>query len=316
MQIFTDADSFIPTFNGEIPFCRDIDDRLIIFDRLGKVHGVRSVDSLPAVGSDFFDYMPESEVRFISDFCTVFDHDRLVIVTDFGDAMIFTAMLGACGLMFAVIPQVKKGMVFEHFSTDTPRRVLLSEAVKKASAAFDEKEALVVKSTFSKAESVFSADLMRAFAYRIGTRIGALISEKLLEISDFVGCVGSCSSSLKILPDTENFCTEIFIALCICVTAFARDAGKNRSFKANIGESGGRLLTTFCVEVDHGFKLYKNRKYSHPMLNVCDSLTDKRGIFFDCFTRQNELFISFITESDPLIGRRIKQDIEKAIKNF
>ena len=320
MKIFTDSNSFIPVFDGEVPFCRNIDDRLIIFDRLGEVITSRSEDALPAVGSNFFDCMPESEAGLIADFCLSFEYDTLIVDTDFGGAMVFTSTLGASGLMFAVIPHAPKAAVFEYFKENKPRRVLLSDIAGAESSATPSKcVTSAVGDIFTMARSVFSTDLMRASIYRMGTHIGGFISEKLLEIANFTGCVGDCHSALNVLPDTEHFCPEIFIAMCICITVFARNTGKERSFKALIGESCGRILTSFCIDTDKKFALCENRNYIHPILNRCDFLTNKRGTFFDCFSNSkkgNEIFVSFITESDSITGRRIKQDVEKLIRSF
>ena len=320
MKIFTDSNSFIPVFDGEVPFCRNIDDRLVIFDRSGEIIASRSEDSLPAAGCNFFDFMSESEARLIADFCLSFEYDTLIVDTDFGGAIVFTNTLGASGLMFAVIPHVSKNAVFGYFKENKPRRVLLSDVADAESlSASGKRGTAIVGEVFTMARDVFSTDLMRASIYRMGTGIGGFISEKLLEIANFTGCVGVCHSALSVLPDTEHFCPEIFIAICICITVFARNTGKERSFKALIGESCGRILTSFCIETDREFALCGNRSYIHPILSRCDFLTNKRGTFFDCFSNSkkgNEIFVFFITESDSITGRRIKQDVEKLIRSF
>ena len=319
MQIITENESFIPTFEGEVPFCRNIDDRLIIFERSGEVRCLRVPDSSIDIGSNFYNYMPKSEVQAISDFCMSFDYDCLVIDTDFGTAAVFTRALGACSLMFAVISTLPKGAVVEYFKNLGSTRILTSDAAKaQAFSPLDEKHISSIKETFAKACAVFETAFIRASLYRMGVRVGGFVAERLLAIAEFVGCVGSCKTELYTLPSTENFCPEIFISLCACVTAFAREMGSSRSFKACIGESAGRILTVFRIEVNSAFKPYKNRSYTHPALKLCDEITSKRDIFFDCFRKPgtDELFISFITESDPLIIRTIKQDVEKLIRSF
>lgn len=319
MQIITDNESFIPTFEGEIPFCRDINDRLILFERSGEVRYLRAPDSSIGIGSNFYNYMPQSEVQSISDFCMSFDYDCLIIDTYFGTAAVFTCALGACSLMFAVISTLPKGAVAEYFKSLGTVRILISDtAGAQILSSNEERHIASVKETFTLARAVFETAFIRASIYKMGVRVGGFIAERLLDIANFVGCVGSCKTELRTLPTTENFCPEIFISLCVCVTAFAREVGTLRSFNACIGESAGRILTVFRIEVTPAFKPYKYRSYVHPALKLCDEITSKRDIFFDCFKKPgtDELFISFITESDPLIVRTIKQDVEKLIQSF
>jgi hypothetical protein len=153
----------------------------------------------------------------------------------------------------------------------------------------------------------------------LGASIGKYLSERILSIADFVGCIGSCRTSLDFVPQVEPFSPEIFISMTFCIVTFARGFGLSRSFEAKIEEYQNNFIISFRVDVDEDFLLYRNYRYEHSLLRCCDELAASRGTYFECYVEENaprRLIISYVPTSDPMVNRRIKQSIKEQIKKL
>ena len=315
MRFFTDTESYVPLFNGELEYCRAIDDHFIIFERSGRIIHARTSDPLLRDAESFFDFMSSEDAESVKSLCTSFDLHLMVADTKFGGAIIFNELLGISGLLLAVIPFCDAGLVFEHFNKENRRHVWLSGNGISGAVSGDTER---VKSVMNLAEGAISCAETRAAIYSFGASIGKYLAEKILIISDFIGCVGSSRTELEALPNLTNFSAEIFNLFTLLTVAFARDFGARRNFNATIGEAEGHVVVSFCIDVDEGFTLYRNGRLQHKILDFCYDVAASRDIIFDVslHREQNRLTISFTPESDPFINRVIKQTLRELIKSF
>lgn len=314
------SSSYIPHFEGSLLRCRKIHDHMVIFDRDGTIVGARTNDPRLKEGSNFYTFMAESERTLISDLCNSFDIRWIAVDTEAGCAAIHTAFYGACRLLFAVIFSSPKEQVRDYLTDLHSRAIYVSPALDTACGGKEkDTQVALISETFSKAENALSCQSITEARYRLGANIGKFLAERILTIADYVGCVGSCKTSLDFIPRLDSFSSELFTVISSCATLFARNKSRKRSFEAKIEEYKEHLLVSLCVEVDEDFALYTNRKLSDRLLYRCESIAFDREAYFDCSLFEGEtprLVLSYVPETDPMIGRRIKQDIKSYIHSF
>ena len=318
MKNFIYTDRYVPTFEGEISSCRHLQDYLVIFDRNGNIIGERSSEPRLRQLPNFYDAISTDDVRLINDLCISFDYKWLLIDTDFGRAVIFTSLCGACGLLFAVIPLVSKEAIYEHLTSAGYKHLYVSDLITNGRKP-SESELISACDTFRRADDALSNSGISAAKYRLGASMGKYLSEHILSIADFVGCIGSCRTSLDFVPQVESFSAEIFISMTFCIVTFARGFGLSRSFEAKIEEYQNNFIVSFRVDVDENFLLYRNYQHEHSLLRYCDELAASRGTYFECYveeTAPRRLIISYMPTADPMVNRRIKQSVKEQIRKL
>lgn len=319
MKIFTPADSFIKPFESVIGKCRHINDILILFRRDGTVISLRSPNSRLRTGDNIYDFMSETDAKTIADLCISFEYNRLLVDTDFGTAVIYTEMCGACGLLVAVIPFASKECLLEHLNRFGMGSLFVPESVKLSNNNGFEGNIYDVGESFKKADEVFLTVGITAAKYRLEVDIIKVFGEYIISSADYIGCVGRVKSVLSSLPKLENFSPEMYSAMTACSILFARNRGKSRGFKAKIGEYNSHLVVSFYIDVDDDFKIFINGRYKSPELEFCSEIAKLRDTFFDCYLRDGEtpyVVIAYIPEIDPMDGRMIKEPIEKRVEEF
>lgn len=314
------SNRYIPYFEDKLSRCRKIYDHLVIFDRDGTIAGARTNDHRLKEGANFYNFMTASETARVTELCNSFDLRWLAVDTELGCAAIHTAFYGACRLLFAVIFIAPKEQVRDYLTGIGSKAIYISPEIEAMpSVKGQNSQTALIEETFQKSDSALSCQSITEARYRLGANIGKFLAERILTIADYVGCVGSCKTSLDFIPRLDSFSPEIFTVISSCATLFARNNSKNRHFEAKIDEYKDHLLISLCVEVDGNFRLYANRRLSDRLLCKCESIAFDRDAYFDCSLIEGDrprLILSCVPETDPMIGRRIKQDIKSHIQSF
>jgi len=320
MEKLLTPNGYVPHFEGAISDCRKIHDHFVIFNREGIISGARTNDLRLKEGASFYKFIKASEVTRITDLCNSFDLRWLIIDTDLGCAAVCTALYGVCRLLFAVIFISPKECVRTYFASAPYASIYVSPEVQGTQFPKpDTAKPSYVEESFQKAERALSCNGITEAKYGLGIKLGKFLAEHVLSIADFVGCVGKCNSFLDFIPRLDNFTSEIFVTVSLCAALFARNESRSRSFKAKIAEYKEHLLISFCIDVDEDFRLYANRRLYHKLLLECENAAIMRDAYFDCSLLDGDrprLVLSCVPESDPMTGRRIKQDLRSHMPSF
>lgn len=320
MKTLTESNSYIPLFESRVSHCRRLYDDVVVFERDGRVIGLRSHDRSVNGGDNFYDFTSEAEANLVGRLCNSFEYKWILIDTELGCAAVFNSLYGISGLLFAVIFHARKEEVKAYFGQHQSHLIFPFATVEAASRCdFLHEERKEIEESFLKADSALSYQSITAATYRLGADLGAFLSERITEIADFIGCIGQCKSDLERIPQLENFSPEAFTAISAAVILFARNRGIDRSFSARLHEYKEHLMVSFSIRVSDSFNLYDKHRLSDSLLSACERTAAWRETFFDCSLivgRERHLRVSFVPESDPLVGRRIKEDVESYISEF
>ena len=311
---------FIPIFEDSLSFCRVLHDHFLIFGKDGTIYGSRSNDSRIGEGCNFYATISNEDTVLINELCNNFEVQWLIVDTKSGCAAIYTSLYAISRLLFAVIFDLPKEAVRRFFGSSHGSSTVISPTVAALSDAKTTASSLSAASeTFELASSALSHRQIGEAKYRLGANIGKFLASRILDIANFLGCAGSCTTALDFVPSLTDFSPELFTVMSSCAILFARDMGKTRSFQARINQYKERLLISFKIDTEKDLSIYSRGRLSHNLLKICEELALERDAFFDCSVLGQDassIALSFTIENDPIIGRRIKQNMQTILNGF
>lgn len=316
MAVFSEKNSKMEVFEGQVTSCRDIYDNVVLFGRDGKIISSRSSDPHLCSGADFFALMSSDEASNISELCISFNYNRLIINTECGIAIIYTDTCGACGIMIALFPFAPADAIVSHFvSQALPSVFISSEAL---TAVGNSTLSGNVLDDIRRADEIFMTVNVAVAKYSYGSNLIQNLSEHLLVQARFLGCIGTARGILDVRPAFDNFSSEMFLTMTLCCILFARNYGLHRDFVCKVFEYNSHPTVAFRIDVDEGFRLIRNGEHIHPELDFCLRTADRRRTFFECYHHKENsaVIIAFTPEIDPIDGRIIKQDVEWQLESF
>lgn len=317
MQNFYLSEGYVVPFEGEIRHCRRLYDDVIIFGRDGSIAGCRSDKSAVKNLKNFYDLTSDDDAALIESHCISFGHRWILIDTPIGCAAIFIGLFAACGILVGVIGHFPKDALRAHFERiDRPEFIASASFASLPRGELPGNLFALIDGNIKTADSALSHRLITAATYRAGASLGELLSERILDIAEFIGCVGHCKSELKLIPKLENFCSETFISISLCLLLFVRETSADRRFEFFIGEHKEHVAISFYTEVGDGFKLFDNHGTQNELIALCERIAATRDAFFYCSLEKGRLKGTFAPYSDPLTVRNIKQDFENLVNRF
>lgn len=313
-------DEFIKPYEAFTKDCRRIDEDLILFRRDGSIVGIRCRNNDFKGITNFYDVIDPRDASTLTDLCVSFDYRWFITDTRFGCAAVYTDLFGASGLLIALIFHERRGFIKSFFLKEGSAMTYFSPSFENleslsARAASFERTREILRLT----ESALSLRLIKSSLGTAGLGVGELLSDGLIEVAEFVGCLGACVASFGRIPDLNSFSPELFSAITLCMSVFARDHGRHRQFSARIAEYNGLAAVLFSVELRAGFDHIRKPSRNDTLPRVCAEISSGR----DCFLSyryvndgKRRLELWFVPQNDPIPNRTVKQDPESVIKVF
>lgn len=240
------ASYFSPLLEETVDSCRNIEDQLVLFDGKGKILAVRTSQPALRDTEDFFSLLALEEHTFFERHCVGFEHDRLLLMTAYGAALVFCHLFPTCGYFVAVILGGAAGDVRRLLGEGMMWGALASEASLSAVDCDWNGGDATLSQTVWEAVDAFCFDRERR---GVPCDLGQTLVDRVCAVARFVGChVVVRADRILNLSDAFVFHLPAFLSVLLALLMRARRESPTRRADVVILERDGRLFIEISAE--------------------------------------------------------------------
>lgn len=238
---------FSSVLEETVDSCRNVEDQLVLFDGKGKILAVRTNEPALRGAEDFFSLLAPEERAFFEHHCVGFEHDRLLLMTTYGVALVFCHLFPVSGCFVAVILGGAAWEARRLLEGGMMRGALASEAILSASDPV-----LSRKDSRTLSQTVWEATQALCFGREgrgVPYDVGQVLVDRVCAVARFVGCHVRCRADRMLsVSDAFVFHMPAFVAVLLAFLMRARQESPTRSAEVVMQERDGRLFAEIFTE--------------------------------------------------------------------
>jgi len=308
------------TAHGAVSTVRLIRDELVFFDREGDIFLSRTERKELKPGKNIRSCMNLGEWTYLYDNCRTFSYERILLDTRLGPMLVFCNLVAATQMLVGVIfPEAERAAAAHLCRDHATALTFLSPKMESFSGKPMKSDSYVFSELAELAGLYSRAFGTAAFRHVLSSSLSeatARIVERICLLGYVIGCCVECRSVREMVPYVADFSGEMFVAMTSYLMMLSSEYSPTRTVEVLIGDGDGRIFPVFHVPIPgEEREIFINRNYHYDALRLCDELSERRMVLFECSMRGHGagryVSAAFLPRVKQLEYLELKQPLKK-----
>ena len=233
--------------------------------------------------------MTKSEWQYLYKKCPIFSYERILVNTRFGAMLVFCNLLSSAQILIGVIFCREDSRAVARLFRARPTSLTFLSPKMEDFAEYTSHDAESM-SRLGEAIDVycraFSTAALRTTLSQSLKESADYIVERICRMGYAMGCRVVCRSVREMVPYVSDFDSEIFVVMAAFLMVMAVEQGQD--VEVLIGDGDGRIFPIFHIPVIREQEFFSDNQCVHEALLLCQSLSEKKRILFECSLRKSE----------------------------